>query len=468
MTRGVPEKLVREFAAHKIGRRALVTKASAAGASATAVLSAIAGLRTPSSFAQENRTVTFWTSHGGRDLESLERIVDAYNANASGHQVGLVQVSHEQLADTSTLMAAVRDGVGPDAYLLDRFIVAERASAGLLQDLGPLGGDEVLGNYLEFARAEASFRENAFALPFDTDVRALFYNKTMLSDAGIDPSELDPSNGPLTWERIAEIAGQIDARDGSGAYSRMGFVPWINQGWHYTYGFSWGGSFFDAAECRVTPDDPAIVDAFAWVRDFCVERDANLVDAFGSPSMQPGFAGELHPFLQGTLAMQISGDWQIASQAQHAPAMDYGVTKLPAPARLALSDNDMGPPGGSSTWSGGWSMVIPQGARNTGDAWSFIQFAAGPDGQRIYSADTSRLPTWSDLLDESLFDEAHRFFLELLPESKNRPPLPVGDLYWNELTAAYRAVYLGQVEPDVALAAVAASVNSALGDFCPV
>ncbi len=446
-----------------------MAKASAAGASATAIVSAIAGLRPPSLFAQENRTVTFWTSHAEPDLMSLRRIVDAYNGAASGVQVELVQVGPEQLSDTASLMSAVRDGAGPDVYLLDRYIVAERASAGLLQDLGPLGGREVLGNYLDFAQAEARFRDSVFALPFDTDVRALFYNKTMLSNAGIDPGELDASNGPVSWERIDEIAARIDVEDGGGGFAQMGFVPWINQGWHYTWGFSWGGSFFDPAECRVTPDDQPIVDAFTWVREFCEARGADRVDAFGSPSMQPGFPADQHPFVQGRLAMQISGDWQLGLQSQFAPAMDYGVAALPAPARLALADNDMGPPGGSTTWSGGWSFVIPQGARNVEDAWNFMQFAAGPESQRIYAADTSRLPTWRELLDEEdLFDESHRFFLELLPASKSRPPLPVGDIYWNELTTAFRSVYLGQEEPAAALERVAATVNASLEGFCPI
>ena len=462
------DTLVGQLKSHKIGRRTFMQKATAAGFSATAVVGAMVGTRTVATHAQENRTVTFWTTHTEPDLASLQRIVDTYNGTAEGHQVELVQIPPAQVSDTTTLMTAVRGGDGPDAYLLDRFIVAQRANDGLLQDLGEFGGNEYLANYLDFAQAEASYGGSAYALPFDTDARALYYNKTMLFDVGVDPSELDRSNGPVTWERIAEIAAMLDVLDDNDNFTQMGFVPWVNQGWHYTYGFSWGGSFFNADECRVTPDDQPIVDAFTWVRDFCVARDANKVSAFGSPSMQPGFAGQQHPFVLGTLGMQVTGDWQIAQQAQYAPDMDYGITWLPVPASLADSDSDM-TGGNSTTWAGGWSIVIPEGAQNAEDAWTFLQYAAGPEGQKIYSEDTSHLPTWSAMLeDPSIFDEEHQFFLELLTTAKNRPPLPVGALYWDELSAAYQAVYLAQDEPADALAQVSEIVNDAMGEFCPI
>ena len=91
----------------------------------------------------------------------------------------------------------------------------------------------------------------------------------MLTEAGVDLAEFDWANGPVTWDRVAEIATALNVKDSNGNYERVGFVPWFNQGWHYTYGFSWGGSFYNDAECQVTPNDPPIVEAFQWVYDYC-------------------------------------------------------------------------------------------------------------------------------------------------------------------------------------------------------
>jgi multiple sugar transport system substrate-binding protein len=448
--------LSRKFRSGRIDRRQFLAGAAALGASATAISSA---LRIAPARAQETRTVTMWTAWVDPTYTNISAVVDAYNEQATDHQVELVQIPPASETDTTQLMTAVRGGTGPDIYTLDRFIVAQRAADGLLQDLSGLGADDVITGYIPFAQAEATYNGSVYALPFDTDARALFYNRGMIETAGTDPAELDAANGPVTWDRVAEIAATLNQEDDSGNYSQMGFIPWVNQGWHYTYGFSWGGSFFDAAECHVTPNDPPIVEAFTWTQDYCTALGADKVNAFGGPSMQPGFNPAEHPWVLGTLAMQITGNWMIAQAEQYAPEMDYGITWMPVPAAGAES----------ATWAGGWSMVIPEGAKNTDDAWTAIQWIAGADGQRIYSQRQQALPTFESLLAEAdLFPGALAFFAEALPTAKNRPPLPVGSKYWDELTIAWQKTYLDESDPQTALDECQNNVDGDLQRYCPI
>ena len=100
-----------------------------------------------------------------------------------------------------------------------------------------MNGEDVLSGYLEFARNEAMFAGTPYALPFDTDARALYYNIDMLEAAGVDVSELDPENGPVSLARVGELAAQVDEKNAQGNYTKMGFIPWFEQGWHYGYGF---------------------------------------------------------------------------------------------------------------------------------------------------------------------------------------------------------------------------------------
>ena len=117
-------------------------------------------------------------------------------------------------------------------------------------------------------------------------------------------------------------------------------------------------------------------------------------------------------------------------------------------------------------------MVIPKGAKNVEGAARFIRYIGGEPGQRMYATQTKHLPTVNTLLqDSSLFgeDEQHRFFAEtLLPTAKNRPPLPVGVKYWNELTAAWQKIYLNEEEPAKALATVKDRVQGDLATYCPI
>jgi ABC-type glycerol-3-phosphate transport system substrate-binding protein len=251
----------------------------------------------------------------------------------------------------------------------------------------------------------------------------------------------------------------LNKQDANGNYSQMGFIPWVNQGWHYTYGFSWGSKFFDPAACAVTPDEQGNLDAFGWVQNYCNNLGADKVAAFGQPSMQNNFDQSQHPFLLGTLAMQITGDWYISTIAQYKPDLDYGVTYMPVP---KAGDQ-------SATWAGGWSVVIPQGAKNSEDGWTFMQWFAGEPGQTLYTKSSNHLPTISALASQTeLFEGQHAFFASLLPTAHNRPPLPVGAKYWNELTVAWQKVYLDQSAPADALKDVKDHVQPDLQRFCPI
>jgi multiple sugar transport system substrate-binding protein len=400
-----------------------------------------------------------WTAWETSTFENISAVVDAYNAQATDHQVNLVQTPPADETDTTQLMTAVRGGTGPDIYTLDRFIVAQRAADGLLQDLSAIGADDVIGNYIPFAQDEATYGGSVYALPFDTDARTLYYNRGLLQEGGIDPAELDSANGPVTWDRIAEIASGFNVEDDNGNYTQMGFIPYLNQGWHYTYGFSWGGEFFNAEACEVTPDDPLIVEAFQWVQDYCNALDAAKVNAFGGPHDLPGANPAEHPFHVGTLAMQITGNWEIDQMARYGPDIDYGITWIPVPA-----EGDE-----SVTWAGGWSIVIPEGAKNPEDAWTALQWIAGEEGQRIYVELQRALPTYEALLsDAELFPDQFAFFAEALPTAKNRPPLPVGARYWDELTIAWQKTYLNEESPADALATAKDNTNSDLERYCPI
>jgi multiple sugar transport system substrate-binding protein len=448
--------LVGQVQSSKLSRRQFMQRAAALGVSATAVSGVLRAMPTR---AQDSKEITFWTTFTNVDLDHLQAVVDPYNQQAQGHQIKLTQIPPAQVTNTTQLMTAVRGGVGPDVYLLDRFIVAQRAADGLLEDLSSVGADDVISGYIPFAKSEASYNGKVWALPFDTDDRALFYNKDLLTASGVDPAELDSAKGPVTWDKVAELAAKVDKKDSNGNYSQMGFIPWLNQGWHYTYGFSFGGSFFDQASCSVTPDDPKIVEAFTWVQNYCNTLGADAVQAFGGPSMQPGADPTQDPFYAGKLGMVITGDWVIANIKQYAPDMKYGITYMPVP---KTGDKPV-------TWAGGWSVVIPKGAKNPEEAWSFMKFFAGPDGQKVYTKVSNHLPTLTALAsDATLISSDHKFMADMLATAKNRPPLPVGAKYWDELSAAWQKDYLNQGKPADLLKGVKDAVNKDLQKYCPI
>lgn len=443
----------------KINRRRLVQgSAGLATAGAASMRFAV-----PMINAQEKTPVLAWTTHSNEDFDAVQKIVDEFNAQSDTTEVTLEQVPGDE-TDATKLITAVRGGTGPDAYMLDRFTVAERAANGLLQDLSELlpnaGMDaDLTQTYIEFAAQEAMYQGKPFALPFDTDVRALFVNLDLMEEAGADVSIFDAANGPTTWDALKEAAAMANVESSSGdIFEQAGFVPWFSQGWHYTYGFSWGADFFDEENCEVTPNSEEMIAASQWVYDYSKEFGPERMAAF--VQMNPGAPPTESPWIQKRLGAFIVGDWQIAQNATYIPETNYAITYVPVP------EDGMD----SATWAGGWSWVIPQGAKQPEAATEFLAFASGAPGQEIYTVDTTHLPTVSALLDKTeLFQERHLFFAqELLPIAHSRPPLPVGAKYWDELTAAWEKIYLNEQEPAEALQEAKDNTMTLLSPLCPI
>jgi multiple sugar transport system substrate-binding protein len=405
--------------------------------------------------------ITFWTSFTPPFSDYLQKMVDTYNQSQASVHAKLVMVPGGS-TDVSKLMTAVRGGTGPDVYMLDRFITAERAADGVLTDLTPYikkADPDMASKFLPFAWSESSFKGKTWSLPFDTDTRALYYRADLLKDAGIDITPLDAKNGPITVDKLKEIAFKYNKTDASGAYTQVGFIPYFAEGWHYTWGFIFGGKFADMKAGKVTPTDPGVVAGFQFLYDYAKALGPQKARTFISTYAPPNNPPQQDPFITGKVAMYITGDWNIASLAQYAPDIKWGVTYLPVP---KAGDKP-------TTWAGGWSFTMPKGAKHPEAAFDFMRWMTGADGQKMYTQLSSHLPTIKALAsDNTLFTGEHAFFQQTLSFANNRPALPVGALYWDSLTTAWNSVTDNVATPEEALSKVAPKVQPKLNKFLPL
>lgn len=415
------------------------------------------GLAAVMSSAQaQTTTVTFWgQSLPPTDKAALDEIIQAYEAKHADVKINYVPVSASE-TDESKLMTAVRGGVGPDVYFLNRFATLERASQGLLENLKPLmdaEGVDLSTSYSSFAWGDVSDDKGFYALPFDTDARVLYYNRGLLKQAGIDLAPFDPANGPMTPDQVNEIAAQLNVKDANGQYDRIGFIPWFEQGWHYTWGVAYGGKFQDG-KCKVTPADAGAVAGLDYMGRSAKALDFQAVQQFLNSYYPPNSPAQSNPFLTGKVGMMISGDWMLPQFPQYASDLDWAMTYVPSP------------DGAITSWSAGWSLAIPSGAKNLQAAYDFARFATGEDGQRIYVEKSAHLPTWASLIDEDIYDEHHVFFKDLLPHTSPLFQLPTGALYWDELTRAQEAVLAGSATAQAAMETAASRVQPRLDRAC--
>jgi len=402
--------------------------------------------------------VVFWTSHGPPANTVLEEIVNDYNATNPAVKAKFVQVPGSE-TDNTALMTAVRGGTGPDVYMLDRFIVAQRAADGILEDLTDSINKvdpSFKSKVLPFAWEEAQFKGRTYAFPFDTDTRVLFYNIDMFKAAGIDYSILDRSNGPITIAQLRDLARKIDTKDAQGNYTKIGFIPQAEQGWHYTWGFDFGGEFADMAALKVTPTHPGVVAGFQFLYDWNKEMGVTQVQNFISSYMPPNNPPQNNPFITGNLAMKVTGDWEVNTLERYAPDVNWETTYIPVP---KAGDKP-------STWAGGWSMVVPKGSKRVEAAVRFMTYICGVEGQRKYFIGNGNAPTLVALLNErGLFPPKKALFQENLGFTRSRPALPVGALYWDALSTAQDMVVQNVQLPLEALQQAEAQVQPQLDKF---
>ena len=114
-----------------------------------------------------------------------------------------------------------------------------------------------------------------YAFPTSAYSMGLFYNKTLLRDAGVvdENGEADP---PESWEEFVEAAKKInDVEKGISGFSILGGHHG-RAGWHFlNWGWQGGGSFEEKinGEWKATFDGPGVARALQFVKDLRWKHD---------------------------------------------------------------------------------------------------------------------------------------------------------------------------------------------------
>ncbi|NOU73509.1 extracellular solute-binding protein [Paenibacillus sp. LMG 31458] len=395
---------------------------------------------------QGNVTVTMWHGLTSIDLDNMNKVVKAFEEKNPTIKIKLVYTESNEGADQK-LLTAVAGGNPPDIAYFDRFKVGSWAAQGSLTDLSTMaaGAGISKNSYYPFAWDESSYKGKLYAIPLGTDSRLLFYNKDHFKEVG-----LDPNNPPKTLAELEAASEKLTIKDGK-RFKRIGFIPWYSQGWLYSWGWSFGGDFQDKSTGKITANDPKVVDALQWMTDF--GKKYNVEDIAGFTSAAG--TDEMDPFISGQISMKISGNWTVAGIKKFKPNMNYGVTPIPTPTGSNFS-----------TWSGGMSLIIPKGSKNIEPAWKFLEFLGKEEGQYLLNAQSGMSVIDSvnakfGYKDDPIMKE----FVNILPNSHNRPVIPEGQLLWNELASATEKATRGNGSPKENLDKVTETVNKALEKY---
>lgn len=395
-----------------------------------------------------------WSRMTGISQESTKAILDNYNKqNTKGISVEFVYIPQTQGSQSDEkLLTSVAGGTPPAVYYADRFTVPQFAQQGFFTDITDqataAGVKEA--DYYPFAWAETVYKGHNYALPLDLDTRALWYNKDIMKEAGVDPEK-----PPTTLDELRETTKKLTVKDANGNVTRYGFNPIYDQAWSYTWGFDFKGEFQDPKTLRITCANPNNVKAMEFVKSFVDEIGIDAIDAMITACAGTACNDQNDYFWTGQTAMTCSGDWKVAQAHKYKPDVNYGVVPMPGPEG----------PAPYASWAGGWSWAIPHGFADVPSAFDALSYLCGSEGQLKYNKDTYHIPTNIKASEDPFFreDPLHAVFMDLLPVSHTRPPIPAGSMLWDLLFKAFRdEIPHGTKTPEQALTDVDTAVNAEL------
>jgi multiple sugar transport system substrate-binding protein len=275
----------------------------------------------------------------------LSEIITDFQQKNPDIKVQLTYVPFPELVSRTLQTAAVRRP--PAIAAIDNPDVLRVAKAGVLKDIsGSMSQFPDWKNIYKGPKNAITDGDHVYAIPIGSNSLALYYNKKMFADAGVQ----EP---PKTWDELVEVAKKVTK---SPIYGIAFSAPNDEQCTWQWEPFLWsnGGSLLDLSS------DKAKQALKLWV---------DLVqNGSASHDVVNWQQGDAYQFIGGTAAMMVMGPWMLPAVKRS--GVDFGIVPIPAP---KAGDKPVVPLGGEC-----W-CVMKNDKKVEDAALKFIGFVQDPE-----------------------------------------------------------------------------------------
>ncbi|MHB9035437.1 MAG: ABC transporter substrate-binding protein [Armatimonadota bacterium] len=384
--------------------------------------------------------IVLWHAWGGTQKELLEKVIREFEEYHPGIRVKPVFCG-AVLSNSQKFFTSVAAGKSPDLVFVDGTQVAEWASQGALQPLDRRVREAVIKpqDFFTPCWKQCNYNGCVWALTYCVDPNfAWAWNKSVFREAG-----LDPDKPPQTIAELDRMNDKLTRRH-NGSLVSMGVIPTGLCGSAnslYTWGWAFGGEFYDEKRRRITANDPKVVKALEWMCSYAKKYDITKIS-----SMSQGFGSlDKNPFYTGQIGMTGFHITFIDDARTYAPTLDYGLGDIPYP------------PGGEphSSWIGGWCIAMPRESKHPELGWKLMKWlCATKEGTTVVGNTQDLFPGYrkSPYFDSIGDDPRYGKFLEILRNCKHqRPVMPAEQYLMGALDRAVEAALYGLKTPKQAL-----------------
>ncbi len=380
----------------------------------------------------ERIKVIYWEKWADFEGDAMSSLVERFNASQDRIEVVYVHVRDNR---TKTLLATA-GGNPPDVAGVFPDVLPKYAEKEAIIPLDALMLRDNLqpARYLPSVISICRYKGYTWALPTTPTNLALYYNKRMFREAG-----LNPEMPPATLDELESFARQLTVTDQDGDIQLLGFSPelpkWFRARWIYWF----GGEIWNGTD-RMTLDSDKFVAMLTWMQSFTTIYGAERLQAFQAG--EGPFNSAQNLFISGRVGMQMQGVWMANFIKKNNPNLDWGAAPFPT--------NRTGEP--PTTFMDCDVLVIPKGAKHPNEAWEFIRFVQLQKNMEDLCRDQWKFSPLVQVSKSFYDDHPHpeiRLFRELA-ESPNAIPSPrigIFDDFRQELDHAIDSVLLLQSTP---------------------
>lgn len=399
----------------------------------------------PSETKDGRMVLNLWHPWGGPIGEEFRNFIHRYNAQSQAAYVDALFTPNDQSANQKFFLS-VAGGSPPEIIFVDGPQIAEWAARGALEPIDDLMAESGVSNtdFWEPCAKQCQYRGKTFALTYCADPNfALAWNKDLFRVNG-----LDPERGPRTIAELDEMSEKLTKSDEHGDLLTVGNIPWLVYGSDnslFTWGWCFGGEFYDPETNKITCNSPKVLDALKWMNSYAEKYGIVRVTSF--TQSQRGFGtGPLDPFLTGKVGFLVVHVSVVRLYAKYKPDLDYGLCPLPG-----LKEGEEG----SGSWVGGWGIGIPKGSVRPKEAFEFMKWlCTSEDGTRSSYQTSGSFPGYihAPVLQDIEKEPRKAIFLDILRKAKHqRPVMPAQAYYMGAIRRAVDYTLNGLRSPEDAL-----------------
>lgn len=335
-----------------------------AGTTAILITGSLAacGSTTPSSQASGNVVhLVYWNMWSGHWSSVIQHMVNDFNKTHPKIQVTMLSVP--STSGDAKLLTAIAAGNPPDVFTeWNPTIGSFAASKGIM----PLN-QFMTGHYRNvkkwfypIALKFSTYHKQIWALPMSLNTFMLYYNKTLMKQAG-----LNPNTPPKTITQWNAEQAKMWKFNSNGGLQQVGYYPLVPNGGDEFDPLSNPFHYNPVHGHQYNLLSSNALNEMKWIGTYAKYPYSKVMGFMSAYNAAAG--GSEDSFDVGKEGFWVNGMWDMSQIQAVNAGMKYGVAPLPAPSA--------GTYGG--TWVNGNYNIIPKGAKHPHAAFQFILWMAG-------------------------------------------------------------------------------------------